>query len=62
LLGDIDNLNEFSLPEVRGVSEKVLHRLEQLDFDTGSRQFYGGLTQEEYTIKVRYAGIGLTNG
>ncbi len=38
--------------EVRGVSEKVLHRLEQLDLDTGSRQFFGGLTQEEYTMKV----------
>lgn len=38
--------------ELRGVSEKVLHRLEQLDLDTGSRQFYGGLTQEEYALKV----------
>lgn len=40
--------------DVRGVSEKVLHRLEQLDLDTGSKQTFGGLTQEEYTHKVNY--------
>ena len=40
--------------EVHGVSEKVLHRLEQLDVDTGSKQFFGGLSQEEYTAKVNH--------
>lgn len=40
------------IKEVRGVSEKVLHRLEQLDLDSGSKQFFGGLSQEEYTHKV----------
>ncbi|CAG7719449.1 unnamed protein product [Allacma fusca] len=38
--------------EVRGVSEKVLHRLEQLDLDCGSKQYFGGLTQEEYINKI----------
>ena len=38
---------------MRGVSEKVLHRLEQLDLDSGSKQFFGGLTQDEYTLKVK---------
>ena len=36
------------------MSEKVLHRLEQLDLDCGSKQYFGGLSQEEYINKVNY--------
>ncbi|ODM88588.1 hypothetical protein Ocin01_18094, partial [Orchesella cincta] len=46
--------------EVRGVSEKVLHRLEQLDLDCGSKQTFGGLSQEEYTFKINQLDQQLT--